>query len=187
MRYALPKSREVNGTEYSIRTDYRDILRIIEAMNDPDLDDAEKAYVSLFIFYEDFEDIPTDSYEEAFKQLSWFMDCGDDKPKKQTVQAKLIDFDQDATIMIPAINRVAGKEIRDLDYLHWWTFLGYYMEVGECTFSTVLSIRSKRAKGKKLEKWEQDFFNENRDLVLIRHKESEEEKEEKARLNAMLG
>jgi len=187
MRYSLPKSLEVNGTEYSIRTDYRDILRIIEAMNDPDLDEAEKAYISFFILYEDFENIPVDSYEEAFKQLVWFIDCGDDREHKPTTQAKLIDFEQDANIMIPAINRVAGKEIRDLEYLHWWTFLGYYMEVGECTFSTVISIRSKRAKGKKLEKWEQEFFNANKDLVLIRHKESEEEKEEKARLNAMLG
>jgi len=185
MMYSLPKELEINGKEYAIRSDYRDILKIIEAMNDPDLEDSEKAYIALFILYEDFEDIPIDDYEEAFKQLCWFMDAGEDRSKKAQ-QAKLIDFEQDWGLMVPAINRVAGREIRDMEYLHWWTFLGYYMEVGECTFATVLNIRSKRSKGKKLEKWEQEFFNENKDLVLIRHKESEEEKAEKARLLAML-
>lgn len=187
MRYQLPKTLEVNGNEYSIRTDFRDILRVIEAMSDPDLEDPEKVYVAMYIVYEDFEDIPTSDYEEAFKKLIWFIDGGEDRENKVSSHAKLIDFEQDEMILIPAVNRVAGKEIRDLKYLHWWTFLGYYMEVGECTFSTVISIRSKRAKGKKLEKWEQEFFDANRDLVLIRHKESEQEKEEKARLNAMLG
>jgi len=187
MRYELPKEVEINGNEYSVRTDYRDILRIIEAMNDPDLENAEKVYVSLFIFYEDFETIPQSDYEEAFRKLIWFMDCGEDRGERPQNEAKLIDFEQDEGILIPAVNRVAGKEIRELEYLHWWTFMGYYMEVGECTFSTVLGIRAKRAKGKKLEKWEQEFFNANKDLVLIRHKESEEEKAEKARLNAMLG
>lgn len=186
MTYELPEALEVNGKSYSIRTDYRAILTVLEAMNDPDLKDEEKALVAFQIIYEDFEDIPVDDYEEAFKKLMWFIDNGEDSTDKPSSKARMIDFEQDAKILIPAVNRVAGCEIRSLDYLHWWTFLGYYMEVGECTFSTVMGIRSKRAKGKKLEKWEEEFFSSNKDLVLIRHKESEEEKAEKARLIALL-
>lgn len=185
MSYTLPTTLEVNGTEYKIRSDYRAVLRVLEAMNDPDLEDAEKSFVAFSIIYEDFETIPTKDYEEAFRKIMWFIDNGEENNKPST-NAKLIDFEQDEKILIPAVNRVAGREVRSMKYLHWWTFLGYYMEVGECTFSSVLNIRSKRAKGKKLEKWEKEFFDANKDLVLIKHKESQEEKEEKERLNALL-
>ena len=43
MNYALPKSLEVGGVEYEIRTDYRVILDAISALNDPDLYPIEKA------------------------------------------------------------------------------------------------------------------------------------------------
>lgn len=186
MKYRLPETLEVNGNEYAIRTDFRDVLTVLEAMNDPDLKDEEKALVAFQIIYEDFDEIPVQDYDEAFKKLMWFIDGGEDAEEKPSSKAKMLDFEQDAKILIPAVNRVAGCEVRRLEYLHWWTFVGYYMEVGDCTFSTVMSIRSKRAKGKKLEKWEEEFFAANKDLVLIKHKESEEEKAEKARLNALL-
>ena len=75
-------------------------------------------------------------------------------------------------IIIPAANRVLGQEVRAMPYLHWWTFLGAYMEIGDSLFSTVLGLRQKRAKGKKLEKYEQEFYKENRALVDLRKKET---------------
>jgi len=62
-----------------------------------------------------------------------------------------------------------------LQYLHWWTFFSYYMEIGEGLFSQVVSIRSKKAQHKKLEKYEQEFYRENKKLVDIRKPLSEEE------------
>ena len=60
-----------------------------------------------------------------------------------------------------SVNRVAQTEVRSLPYLHWFTFIGYYMEIGECTLSTIVSIRNKIANNKKLEKYERDFKAEN--------------------------
>ena len=89
-----------------------------------------------------------------------------------------MDWDQDADIIIPAINRVAGTgDVRAMPYLHWWTFLGYYMEIGESLFSNIVQIRQKKAKRKKLEKWEQEFYRENKKLIDIKAKLSEEEEE----------
>ena len=51
------------------------------------------------------------------------------------------------------------------------------MEIGECTFSTVVSIRSKRAKGKKLDKWEEEFYRENRKMIDLPQKLTAEEQE----------
>lgn len=51
-----------------------------------------------------------------------------------------------------------------------------YFEIGECAFATVVSIRNKKARGKKLEKWEQEYYRENRNTVDIKPKLSEDEK-----------
>ena len=184
--YRLPDSLSVNGTDHKIRTDYRDVMNIMAAMEDPNLEDSEKVYVTLFVLYEDFEDLSPDDYEEAFNQALWFLNNGETSQDTKR-SAKLIDFEQDERLLIPAINRVAGFEVRSVEYMHWWTFLGYYMEIGECTYSSVINIRSKRASGKKLEKWENEFFLKNKDIVLIKEKLSDEEIEDKKRLMEILG
>lgn len=172
--YELPDSLEVNGVIHPIRTDFRDIMRIMYAMNDPNLEDSEKAYICLYIVYEDFDEIYKKDYEEAFKAASRFIDC-DNEQKKKAIHGRTVDFEQDERLIIPAVNRVAGTEIRSMDYLHWWTFMSYFMEIGECTYSTVLSLRSKKSKGKRLEKWEEEFWNDNKDICVIHEKYSDEE------------
>ena len=87
---------------------------------------------------------------------------------------------------MPAVNKVAGKELRAEKYMHWWTFLGYFMEVEDGLFSQVLSIRQKKARHKKLEKWEKEFEKENLDLVKLPAVQSEEQKREIASLEKWL-
>lgn len=65
-------------------------------------------------------------------------------------------------------------------------FLGAYMEIGESLFSQILSVRMKKAKGKKLEDWEREFYKENKTLIDLDVKYSEEELEEQKRLNDLL-
>lgn len=43
MNYSLPKKLAVCGAEYDIRYDFRCILDIISAMEDPELSNQEKA------------------------------------------------------------------------------------------------------------------------------------------------
>ena len=73
-----------------------------------------------------------------------------------------------------------------MQYLHWWTFLGAYMEIGESLFSQILNVRIKKAKGKKLDDWERDFYKENKNLIDLDVKYTEEEQAERDRLNALL-
>ena len=44
------------------------------------------------------------------------------------------------------------------------------MEIGECTFSTYVAIRDKKNKGKKLDKWEQQIYKDNRDRIVLKKK-----------------
>ena len=145
----LPRSLEVNGKFYHIRSDFRDVLKIVIAFGDPDLEDKEKAYICLFILFKDFDAIPKDDYEAAFKAALAFIDHND-KPEDTGGKPppRVMDWEQDESIMFPAVNKVAGFEVRSARYVHWWTFMGYYMEISDGVFAQVLNLRLKRAKGK---------------------------------------
>ncbi len=184
MIFDLPKSLTVNGKEYGIRTDYRDVLNVLVAFDDPNLEDTDKIYVCMTVIYEDFESIPEEDLKEAYKQAIWFIDNGKIEDKHHP---KTMDWEQDANLIFPAINRVAGFEVRAAEYIHWWTFLGYFMEIGESAFTTIMGLRQKKAKGKSLDKWEREFWNDNVDICKLKAKLSEEEEEEKRRLLSVLG
>ena len=175
MDYSLPTYFDINGTRYEIRSDFRPALDIIEAMNDAELSPQEKVFVCLGIFYKDIENMKREDVEEAAKNMMYFISGGAEASKKRA--AKIMDWQQDFPLIVGAINRVLGKEVRAEPYLHWWTFLAAYKEIGECTFTTVCRIRNKRNKGKKLEKDEQEFYYANRDLVEFKTQYTESEKE----------
>ena len=182
--WELPTSVTANGHEYPIRTDCRAVLDVLTALSDKDMTgdtQEETNYIQREIIrkimFEDPDSIPAEDLEAALKAVSEFIDMGIEKTDKQS--PRIMDWEQDATLIIPAVNRVVGREIRSDKYMHWWTFLSAYMEIGECTFTHILSIRQKKATGKKLEKWEQEYIRENKDVVLLKDKLTEQEKRER--------
>ena len=182
--YNLPKVINIEGIDYNIQSDFRVILDILIACEDPDLNDYEKQDAMYQILYVDSDTIPVHCYEEACKKAADFIDGG--LNDKRRPQKKVIDWQHDAAIIMPAVNKVAGKDLRAEKDMHWWTFLGYFMEVEDGLFSQVLSIRQKKARHKKLEKWEKEFEKENLDLVKLPVVQSEEQKQEIANLEKWL-
>lgn len=180
MEYGLPKSVEIGGEIFAIRYDYRVILDIFEAINDPELSDQERALAMLQIFYLDFEKLS--DYEAAIKECIKFINGGKEESKEKKSQ-NLVSWEQDFPVIIAPVNRVLGMEIRSIEYdpetntggLHWWTFLSAYYEIGDCLFAQIVRIRDKKAKGKKLDKSEQDFYKKNRDMIDIKTHYSEAE------------
>lgn len=165
----FPKSLNIGGKDYEIRTDYRVIIDLLIALSDPELDFAderEKAYAQarciLEIMFPDCDNMPQEDIEEALQKASEFIDMGIGDEGKRP---KTMDWQQDAPVIIPAINKVLGKEVRSVDYMHWWTFLGAYMEIGESLFTNIVHIRQKKAKHKKLETWELEFYRNNKKLI----------------------
>ena len=189
----LPTSLEVGGKEYKIRTDYRVILDILSAMNDPEIFEpgmteeekqAEQILTMLQILYIHFDSMPEKDWKEAAEKAVEFIDCGikgDDTPKPRTM-----DWQQDAPIIAPEISKVAGRDIR-IGETHWWEFFGYYLGIGEGVFNTIVGIREKKRKGKKLEKWEQEFYTNNKSLVDLKAKVSTRSDEELEELRNLFG
>ena len=64
--------------------------------------------------------------------------------------------------------------------------MGYYMNIETGMFATVLNVRSKKAKHQKLDKWEQDFWNNNRTICKLETRLSKEEQREKDNLLAII-
>ena len=176
----LPRSLEVNGKFYRIRSDFRDVLKIVIAFGDPDLEDKRKGLYLPVHFVQGLRRNSKDDYEAAFKAALAFIDHND-KPEDTGGKPppRVMDWEQDESIMFPAVNKVAGFEVRSARYVHWWTFMGYYMEISDGVFAQVLNLRLKRAKGKKLEKWEREYWISNRAICALRTKLSEEEQAEK--------
>lgn len=158
--WSLPQTAEIGGMEYHINADFRDVLEIIKYLTDASRPEYLRWQIALGLFYDG--EIPYRDQTVAMEYLSEFISYGapEDKPSP-----KLVDWTQDAQMIVSDVNKVAGREVRAEKFLHWWTFLSYFYGIGEGQLSTVVSIRSKRQKGKKLEKWEQEYYRENRKKV----------------------
>ena len=178
----LPTSAVIGGREYPIHADYRDVLEIFAYLDDPDRPEYIRWQIALALFYDG--EIPPAHMQEAMDYLSEFVSCGqrDTRPGP-----KLMDWEQDAQIIVADVNKVAGVEIRAVEFLHWWTFMAYFHAIGEGQLSTLVAIRDKLRRGKKLEKWEQEYYRKNREKVDLKKHYSAEELAEQERLKKLLG
>ena len=189
--YDLPTTAEVGGLELPVRSDYRAALDLIQVMGDPELEDHERALLVMELFYDSWEEqvgfddegnpimvehgwweIAEDDYQEAVNRAFWFVGGGKAPGKKKP---KLMDWEQDFPLIAAPVNRVLGFEVRAVPYMHWWTFLAAYNEIGDCLFAQVVGIRKKKAKGKKLDKSDEAFYRENADIVNFKVRTSSEE------------
>lgn len=177
MIYGLPESVTVCGREYAIRTDFRVILDIIEVLNDPELTGEERAFFTLGFFYPDLEEMEPEHCQEAIRQCFWFINGGKDEAQTGKKSPRLMDWEKDFPYIIAPVNRVVGHEIRADDHFHWWSFLAAYMEIGECTFAQIVHIRDQQHKGKTLEKFDRDWYRQNRELVDLKTKITSAEEE----------
>lgn len=182
MNYGLPTSVEIDGVDFAIRYDFRAILDIFEALNDPDLEQWERILAALQIFYIDFDQL-TDYNTAAVECFKFINGGNEDDTKKKS--PKLMDWEQDFPYIVAPVNRIIGKEIRSIPYdeetntggLHWWTFLSAYTEIGECFFAQVVRIRDLKARGKTLDKSDREFYRRNRDVIDIKTRYSDAENE----------
>ena len=114
MNWGLPTSVEIGGESYEIRTDFRVILDIFVMLSDPDLSGTDRAEGILQMFYVSPEDIPPQHLQEAVDAFSWFQNGGQEPDKRKS--PKLVDWEQDYPLILPPINRIFGRDIREIPY-----------------------------------------------------------------------
>ena len=188
--WEFPTSLNIGGIDYEIRTDYRAVLDLFAALNDPEcFGETEEetnlihANIILRIMFPNCDNIPAEHIQEALDKVAEFIDMG---ITSDTKKPKVMDWEQDSKILISPINKILGYEVRNPNInTHWWTFLSAYMEIGESLFATVIHIREKLIKGKKLDKWEQEFYKDNKSLIDFKEKKAQRSEEEKSAINEL--
>lgn len=162
--WEIPTTITLNDKEYPIRNkgDFRMIMDVLSVISDEEYDTSENIIAAAYIFYEDFDSIPEEDKQQAYREMVKFLNLGEEEEDDGKKQPKLMDWEQDEKMLVSAINKVAGKEIRFEPYIHWWTFMSYYSAIdGECSFAYVVSLRNKIKRNKKLTKEEKEFIRDN--------------------------
>lgn len=179
--YRLPDMTVIGTQTYRLRADFRNILDIFACLNDPDLPEMFRWLTALSLFYE--PEVTPEHRRQAMEYLAFFLRGGEQEAAPGPV---LLDWQQDADAIIAGVNKVAGQEVRSMPFVHWWTFLSWFHGIDGGQLSTVVSIRDKLARGKKLEDWEKDFYRQNKKKVDLKKRYSAEEIAEQERLKKML-
>ena len=180
--WELPTEAVFDGNYYRLCTDFRDILEIFSYLNDPDMPEFLRWQIAVALFFE----APVESahMQQAVEYHAWFIAGGEQQ--RNVPGPKLLDWEQDAAMIICDVNRAAGQELRSLPYLHWWTFLAYFHAIGEGQLSTVVSIRDKLSRGKQLEAWEKEYYRAHRCQVELPKRYTQQELEQRRQLEQLL-
>lgn len=178
--YSLPGEITLGGQTYPIYADFRRILRIIAVLENCQWPEFLRWQVALELFC---PGVPDEYRENAMEQLADFIRCG----APDVPGPKLLDWQQDASVIISDVNKVAGRELRSEPFVHWWTFLGWFHAIGQGQLSTLVAIRDKRARGERLEPWEQEFYRQNKSRVDLKPALTPQEQAQKDALNRLLG
>lgn len=163
--WELPTEVTVGERRFAVRSDFRAVLDALAALNDPALQEPERLLCFVQILLPDWQTLP--DLEQAFRSLMTWINLGKEPPQDQPPKPQLVDWQQDAELIAPAVDQVLGYSCRRCSYLHWWEFIGAYSAIGRGRFAEVVSIRYKKAHGKPLDKAEQAFARENADLVAL--------------------
>ena len=178
--WQLPKQATIGGKTYGIYADFRDVLQIVGYLDDPALPVWLRWKIALRLFYDG--PIPYEYQKEAMDYLEEFLCCG----RQGAQSTKRLDWKLDSDLILSDVNKVACCEIRELPFVHWWTFLAWFHGIGDGQLCTLVSIRDKLRRGKKLEGWEKDYFRQNKDRVLLRPALSPGEQAQKQALEEIL-
>ncbi len=180
--WQLPRRAVIGEKEYTIHTDFRDILEIFSYLTDPEQPEFLRWRIALALFYE--EPVPESDRQAAADYLCRFINGG--KADAGPSGPRLLDWEQDGSLIVADVNKVAGQEIRALPFVHWWTFLSWFHGVGQGQLAAVVSLRDKLSRGKPLESWEKEFYRDNKQLVDLKPRYTPQQLKERHQLELLL-
>lgn len=124
---------------YLIRTDFRIGIQISEALNDVNLADPEKLAVAAELLFG--RGAPPDG-GVVYEAIQWFMSGGEPAEHKPAASsAPVFDFEQDNRRVYSAFRARFGIDLVR-ERLHWFAFLAMLADIGECSLSDIMGIRS---------------------------------------------
>lgn len=152
--WELPKTVKIGRRRYRMHTDFRDILEIISYLNDETLCAFIRWEIAVRLFYD--RPVSRKFRPEARRLLAEFLSAGEQGGADTAYPS--MDWSRDCRQILADVSAVAGSEIRQMPYVHWWTFLSWFFSIGEGQLSAVVGIREKLRRGITPEAWEMRLF-----------------------------
>ncbi len=141
----FPTKLTVGDEEIPIEADFRTAIRILLAFDDPELAEAEKRAVACELLY---RQKPGDM-AKAYQRAVWFLNRGKETDGRSGGgDGAPYSWEHDAPYIYTAIRQTYGLDLETTPDLHWWKFLGMFLDLGECFFSRILYYRAGRRAGK---------------------------------------
>lgn len=111
---ALPEHVEISGERYAVETDFRKILLVLKAVDDPNLEGFTK---DEYLRRHFFKGAAPDGMAGAFAE---FVNCG--REERESSGRRDFDFEQDAPEIYSAFMQIYGIDLFAVEQLHWWKF-----------------------------------------------------------------
>ena len=161
----LPKAILIDDKDYKINADYQSAIRIINAFEDKNLLDQEKAYILIELLYKE----QPHNIEMAVKKGIQFLDCGDANNNEGGGQneGRRYSFKHDEKYIFAGVNKVLNSRLSKGEFVHWWEFVMAFMELPEdCLMSRIIYFRTQYAKGK-LSREEKLLYVKNKSIFQL--------------------
>lgn len=166
---------------YLIRTDFRIGMQICLCLEDRELEEYERLAIALdLLFGKGMPDM-----EVAMKALSWYINGGKLPEKKayedngeeedEEEENRYFDFEIDSDRIITAFQKAYGIDITKTN-MHWFRFLALLGDVGECAFTNVVNIRTKKLTSNMSSEQRATYAELKRKYSLVSYTEDEQAK-----------
>lgn len=193
----LPKTVTVNGSPFSLKTNFYIGIIFTELMTDSKITPYEKVIRAIDLWYQ--EKPPMESYDqikEAFDKIMWFYTMGENEEESTSNSrvrvrnrpTRILDYEADQAYIVSAFQQQYGIDLT-VENIHWWRFKMLFNGLTEKTkMVKIMQYRSMEIDPKMTEK-QRKFYQEMKILYALPDKRTEEEKERdfQEQLNIALG
>jgi hypothetical protein len=156
-----PSHLEIGGAFLPIDIDFRSALLTFAAFGSPDLTDEERQGVMIHNLFGPVEYFSTEMIHKAI----WFLKCG--KESKTAQERPIVDFNHDAQRIYEAFLK-RGVNL-DTAKLHWWTFMGMFAELPECSLTRIMHLRHQSNHNKLTKHEREECSRIGWDVIIIKN------------------
>ena len=162
-------------------------MKVILAFEDEELTNREKQMIMLNVLY---PEVPED-IKQAQKKAIEFLDAGkeSDENRDDEIGPRLFSFAQDANYIFAAFKQTHNVDLESIEYLHWWKFQAFFMDLGSnTTFLNLVNLR-RRIKNGTASREEKRVAREMGEIFDIQELDTRtaEEKEKEIEFMALVG
>lgn len=144
----LPVTVQIGEEFYAINSDFRVTIAFEILMQDPDIEDAQKAKKALELYY---PIIPHD-LDAAVDQIMWFYQGGKKYRQEQARRSGALDpddtqriysFEHDDDYIYAAFFSQYHIDLQKVSYMHWWKFRAMFHSLrSDMKISEIMGYRS---------------------------------------------